>query len=71
MTAPTGPLADAAARLSRLLPVRPSQPAHAGVLLRADHAGLVLAATDGELSAQVRVPGTTHETGEVVDAGRI
>jgi DNA polymerase-3 subunit beta len=70
VTAPTASLAEAAARISRLLPARPTQPVHAGVSLRADAAGLLLVATDGELTVRVRVPTTTHGVGEAVVSRR-
>lgn len=65
-----GPLAEAAARLARLLPVRTTHPAHAGVLLRADGDGLLLLAADGEVSARLRVPAVVHEWGEVLVSRR-
>jgi len=64
VTASTGPLAKAAARLCRLLPAR------AGVLLRGDRAALRLAASDGELSAWFEVPAGVAGAGEVVVARR-
>jgi DNA polymerase-3 subunit beta len=70
VTAPTAPLAEAATRMSRLLPARSVQPAHAAVLLHADEAGVLLVATDGELTVRVRVPTTTHEPGEAVVSRR-
>jgi DNA polymerase-3 subunit beta len=70
VTVQAGPLAEAAGRLSRLLPTRSPQPAQAGVMLRADGDGLLLVAADGELSARLRVPATTHEPGEVVISRR-
>src|SRR5436305_300785 len=69
VSASTGPLAEAAARLSRILPAR-SSPGHAEVLLRADGTGVLLAATDGELSGQFHVPASVHEPGEVVVSRR-
>src|SRR2546423_14427681 len=66
VSVPTGPLADAAARLARLLPARSSAP----LSLRADRTGLLVVGTDGELSAQFRVPASTHEAGEVVVSRR-
>jgi hypothetical protein len=64
VTASTGPLAKAAARLCRLLPGR------AGVLLRGDRSGLRPAASDGELSAWFEVPAVATGTSEVVVARR-
>src|SRR5256885_2258058 len=64
VTASTGPLAKAAARLCRLLPAR------AGVLLRGDRAALRLAASDGELSAWFEVPAGVAGAGEVGVARR-
>jgi DNA polymerase-3 subunit beta len=66
VTAPTAPLAAAAARMSRLLPGRASRPAHGAVLLRADAAGLSLVAADDECGVRMRVPVRTHGAGEVV-----
>ncbi|MEU8080555.1 DNA polymerase III subunit beta [Catellatospora citrea] len=66
----TGPLAEAAAQLLRLLPVRAHQPALAGVLLRADAEGLELAASDGEAWARVRVSAAAHTDGEAVVSRR-
>ncbi|WP_203935634.1 DNA polymerase III subunit beta [Planosporangium mesophilum] len=70
VTAPTEPLAEAAARMSRLLPVRSARPTHAGVLLRADDNGLLLVSSDGELTVRLRVVATTHEPGEIVVSRR-
>src|SRR5438270_11162648 len=67
VTAVTGPLAQAAARLCRLLPTRL---AHAGVLLRGDRSGLRLAAADGERSGWFGAPAIVTGTGEVVVARR-
>jgi DNA polymerase-3 subunit beta len=69
-TVQAGPLAEAAGRLSRLLPTRPAQPALAAVTVRAGDDGLLLVATDGERSVRLRVPATTHEPGEVVVSRR-
>ncbi len=69
-SAQAGPLAEAAARLARLLPVRATGPAHAGVLLRADGDGLLLVAADGEVSARLRVPAVVHGRGEVLVSRR-
>ncbi|GIH14821.1 DNA polymerase III subunit beta family protein [Rugosimonospora africana] len=70
VSAQAGPLAEATARLARLLPARSVHPAHAGVLLRADDDGLLLIAADGEVSARLRVPAVTHGRGEVVVSRR-
>ncbi|HEX7745880.1 MAG TPA: DNA polymerase III subunit beta [Micromonosporaceae bacterium] len=70
LTARTAPLADAAARLHRFLPARSLQPALAGVLLQADADGLLMAASDGEQSARMRVPVSVHTAGEVVVSRR-
>lgn len=70
VTAPTPPLAQAAARMSRLLSARPARPAHSAVSLRADESGLLLVACDGELTVRVRVPATTHDPGEAVVSRR-
>lgn len=70
LTVEGGALAEAAAQLLRLLPVRSSQPALAGVLLRADAEGLELSASDGEVWARVRVPATAHSDGEAVVSRR-
>src|SRR5687767_12431946 len=63
LTAPAAPLAAAATRVARLLPVRAPL---SGVLLRAAADGLWLLASDGEVSVRVRVPAQVHEPGEVV-----
>jgi DNA polymerase III subunit beta len=70
LTARTAPLAEAAARMARLLPARSLQPMLAGVLLRAEGDMLLLAASDGEQSAQVRVPATVHTAGAAVVSRR-
>ncbi|HEX5597324.1 MAG TPA: DNA polymerase III subunit beta [Micromonosporaceae bacterium] len=70
VTARTAPLAEAAARMARLLPARSLQPMLAGVLLRADGDSLLLTAAEGEQSVQVRVPVTVHTAGEVVVSRR-
>ncbi|WP_212831327.1 DNA polymerase III subunit beta [Catellatospora sp. TT07R-123] len=64
LTVPTALLADAAARLLRLLPVRAIRPALAGVLLRGAGDRLELHATDGEAAACVRLPALVHTDGE-------
>lgn len=70
LTAVTAPLAEAAARIARLLPARSLQPALATVLLRGDADGLLVAATDGELSVRVVVPAVVHTDGEVLVSRR-
>lgn len=70
LTARTAPLAEAAARLQRLLPARSLQPTRPGVLLEADPDGLLMSASDGEQSARVRVPVTVHTAGQVVVSRR-
>ncbi|MBB5874502.1 DNA polymerase-3 subunit beta [Allocatelliglobosispora scoriae] len=69
-TVVTARLAEAAALLVRLMPGRPAFAAHAGVLLTADDDGIELAATDGELTARVRVPGFGHEPGAALVSRR-
>ncbi len=66
VTVDSGALSEAAARMSRLLPTRSTQPAHAGVLVRADDSGLLLLANGGEVTVRIRVPATTHDLGEAV-----
>ncbi|WP_218577887.1 DNA polymerase III subunit beta [Phytohabitans rumicis] len=66
LTTPTAPLAEAAARVARLLPARSLQPGMATVHLRGGAAGLALSATDGETSVRVLVPATVHVDGEAV-----
>jgi len=63
-------LAEALTRMSRLLPSRSTQPAHAGVLITADELGLLLVAADGELTVRSRVRATTHDPGEAVVSRR-
>lgn len=70
LTAVTAPLAEAAARLVRLLPARSLHASPATVLLRADAAGLTLAASDAELSVRTHAPATVHTDGSVVVARR-
>ncbi|MEJ3750108.1 DNA polymerase III subunit beta [Actinomycetes bacterium KLBMP 9797] len=65
LTAATAPLAEAAARIARLLPSRSPYGAAATVLLRADAAGLSLTASDAELSVWVEVSAMTHTDGVV------
>lgn len=71
VTVATGPLAAAAAGLSRLLPGRSPHPAHACVLLRADHGRLQLVAGDGEVGVRADAPAVGHEPGEVVVSRRV
>lgn len=71
LTAQTTALAEAAARVARLLPARPLQSALAGVLLTADERGLQLRATDGELTVRARVPATVNVDGSVVVSRRV
>jgi DNA polymerase-3 subunit beta len=71
LTAQTAALAEAATRVARLLPARPLQPALAGVLLSADERGLLLSATDGELTVRAWVPATVHIDGSAVVSRRV
>ncbi|GAA1525508.1 DNA polymerase III subunit beta [Dactylosporangium maewongense] len=66
VTASVSRLAAAASFLLRMLTGRSLQPSHAGVLLRADDAGLHLVATDGEVVVHLHTPATVHTPGEVV-----
>ncbi|HEX2774508.1 MAG TPA: hypothetical protein VHN18_19045, partial [Micromonosporaceae bacterium] len=70
LTARTSAMAEAAARLHRLLPARTLQATLAGVLLHADGDGLLLSASDGEQSARVRIPVSVHTAGETVVSRR-
>jgi DNA polymerase-3 subunit beta len=70
LTAQTAPLADAAAAIARLLPVRTLRPELAGVLLRAEADTLLLAASDGELTVRMCVPATVYGAGEAVISRR-
>ncbi len=70
LTAQTAALAEATTRMVRLLPARPLQPSLAGVLLSADEHGLLLTATDGEVTARARVPATVHVGGSAVVSRR-
>lgn len=70
LTAVTAPLAEAAARLVRLLPARSLHASPATVLLRADAGGLTLAASDAELAVRLHAPATVHTDGAVVVARR-
>lgn len=70
VTVPTAPLADALARISRLLPARSLQPARAGLLVRADADGLLLIGGGDDLTVRVAMGATTHDPGEVVVSRR-
>jgi DNA polymerase-3 subunit beta len=66
-------LADAVAWAARGLPVRPSVPVLAGLLIETDGsgAGLVLSTFDYETSARATVPAVVEEEGRALVSGRL
>lgn len=70
LTAPAAPLAAAAGDVTRLLPGRVVQPVLAGVVIEATEAGITLAATNGERSVLLSVPGVVHAAGRVLVPAR-
>jgi len=63
-------LADAVAWAARSLPVRPSAPVLAGLLIEADD-GLVLSSFDYETSARATLSADVHATGRALVSGRL
>lgn len=63
--------ADAVAWAARSLPVRPSAPVLAGLLIEATEAGLVLSAFDYETSARAELRADVEEEGRVLVSGRL
>jgi DNA polymerase III subunit beta len=66
-------LADAVAWAARSLPVRPSVPVLAGLLIETapDDGGLVLSSFDYETSARATLPATLSEEGRALVSGRL
>ncbi len=63
--------ADAVAWVARSLPVRPSAPVLAGLLIEADHEGLVLSTFDYETSARATLSAEVNDEGRVLVSGRL
>ncbi|WP_232677222.1 DNA polymerase III subunit beta [Nocardioides sp. R-C-SC26] len=63
--------ADAVAWAARTLPVRPSTPVLAGLLIEAGPDGLVLSTFDYETSARATLDAEVHEPGSVLVSGRL
>lgn len=63
--------ADAVAWAARSLPVRPSAPVLAGLLVEASEAGLVLSAFDYETSARAELRADVSAEGRVLVSGRL
>ena len=64
-------LAEAVQWAARSLPVRPSVPILAGLLVRADAAGVTFSSFDYETSAQITVKGTVSDEGQALISGRL
>ncbi|HEY9566352.1 MAG TPA: DNA polymerase III subunit beta, partial [Nocardioides sp.] len=64
-------LADAVAWAARSLPVRPSVPVLAGLLIEASHEGLVLSTFDYETSARATLKADVAEEGTALVSGRL
>ena len=64
-------LADAVAWAARSLPVRPSSPVLAGLLIEASDAGLVLSAFDYETSARATLNAQVSDEGRALVSGRL
>ena len=64
-------LADAVAWAARNLPVRPSVPVLAGLLIEADDQGLVLSSFDYETSARATLQADVHDKGRALVSGRL
>ncbi len=64
-------LADAVAWAARSLPVRPSAPVLAGLLVEADDDGLVLSTFDYETSARATVSAQVSAEGRALVSGRL
>ncbi|MGZ4437434.1 MAG: DNA polymerase III subunit beta [Kineosporiaceae bacterium] len=64
-------LADAVAWAARSLPVRPSVPVLAGLLIETSDDGLVLSTFDYETSARATLPATVSEEGKALVSGRL
>ena len=64
-------LADAVAWAARSLPVRPSVPVLAGLLIEAGHEGLVLSTFDYETSARATLVAEVADEGKALVSGRL
>jgi DNA polymerase-3 subunit beta len=64
-------LADAVQWAARSLPVRPSVPILAGLLVRADAEGVAFSSFDYETSARIAVPAMVADEGEALISGRL
>ena len=64
-------LADAVAWAARSLPVRPSVPVLAGLLVEASHEGLVLSTFDYETSARATLQAEVADEGRALVSGRL
>ncbi len=64
-------LADAVAWAARSLPLRPSAPVLAGLLIETDDSGLVLSGFDYETSARVTIPAEVVAEGQALVSGRL
>ena len=64
-------LADAVAWAARSLPVRPSVPVLAGLLIETTDDGLVLSTFDYETSARATLPATVSDEGKALVSGRL
>ena len=63
--------ADAVAWAARSLPVRPSSPVLAGLLIEASDAGLVLSTFDYETSARATLTAEVNDEGKALVSGRL
>ena len=64
-------LADAVAWAARSLPIRPSVPVLAGLLIEAGHEGLVLSTFDYETSARATLTAEVTDEGKALVSGRL
>jgi DNA polymerase III subunit beta len=64
-------LADAVQWAARSLPVRPSVPILAGLLVKADSEGVTFSSFDYETSARIQVAAEVNEEGEALVSGRL
>ena len=64
-------LAEAVQWAARSLPVRPSVPILAGLLVRADAENVTFSSFDYETSARISVPAMVADEGEALISGRL
>ncbi|MDR1078500.1 MAG: DNA polymerase III subunit beta, partial [Propionibacteriaceae bacterium] len=64
-------LAESVQWAARSLPLRPSQPILAGLLISADQEQLILSSFDYETSARITVPATVEQPGLALVSGRL